>query len=163
MFKRFRTQQMLEMTNERFQHIHKYLLNEMKYANRNNCESSQLSINDLPLSKSSSRLNGFFSFENNEESILEEYSLEDELNLLSFYNDKNFSFSIFDNPSYAKIKKVFLKLNTAVTSSGSVERLFSEARNILSLSRSNLKDDIFENMLFLKVNKNYTQSGSKVI
>jgi len=167
-FKRSRTQQMLNMPNDEFDNIHKFLLKELKKVSTINiCIDSQLPLsesfaNSSSLYKSSLRVNEFFSFENNEGSIHEDYSLEDELTLLSYYNDQNFSFSIFDDVRYKKIQKVFTKFNTAVTSSGSVERLFSEARNVLTLSRSNLSDDIFERMLFLRVNKTYSLTGSAI-
>ena len=112
--------------------------------------------------KSSSRLNNFFSFENNEDLGIANSSGEDECTLISYFNNRDYSFNIFENAEYHKIEKVFLKLNTSVTSSGSVERLFSQAKNILTISRSNLNDDMFEKLLFLKVNKNYDSNGSKL-
>ena len=49
--------------------------------------------------------------------------------------------------------KVFIKMNTVVTSSAAVERMFLIGKDILKAERSGLSDMHFEIILFLKVNK----------
>jgi len=49
--------------------------------------------------------------------------------------------------------KVFVKYNTSVPSSAPVERLFIQARPILTPRRNKLADESFETLLLLKKNK----------
>lgn len=53
---------------------------------------------------------------------------------------------------YPIIKKVFHHYNTIIPSSAPVERVFSFAKMILRPQRRNIKDDLFEKLLVLKVN-----------
>lgn len=52
---------------------------------------------------------------------------------------------------FANIKTLFVKYNTPLPSSGSVERSFNYA-TILTKSKRNLNDVNFENVVFLKCN-----------
>ena len=54
---------------------------------------------------------------------------------------------------YPKIKNMFLKLNTSLTSSAPVERLFSFASIILKGRRGMMIDKNFEKLTLLKANK----------
>ena len=54
---------------------------------------------------------------------------------------------------YPKIKSVFLKFNTSLTSSAPVERLFSFASIILQGRRGRVTDKNFEKLTLLKANK----------
>ena len=54
---------------------------------------------------------------------------------------------------YPTIKKYFIKYNTALPSSASVERLFSISGLLLTPQRSYLYDSTMKHQLLLKVNK----------
>ena len=53
---------------------------------------------------------------------------------------------------FSKIHQLFLKHNTAVPSSASVERLFSVAGDVFSRKRGNITDENFYRQLLLKGN-----------
>lgn len=55
-------------------------------------------------------------------------------------------------PKYKILKKIFLKYNTALASSGAVERLFSEAKSVLTVDRCRLDDFSFESQLLMSFN-----------
>lgn len=50
------------------------------------------------------------------------------------------------------VKNIFIKYNTALPSSASVERLFSVAGDICSKKRSRMSDKNFKDTLLCKVN-----------
>lgn len=54
--------------------------------------------------------------------------------------------------SYPVVKEIFLRYNTTLPSSASVERMFSSGAQILVPRRCNLSDRMFDNLLFLKGN-----------
>lgn len=53
------------------------------------------------------------------------------------------------------IKKLFIKYNTALSSSASVERMFSVGGSVMTPQRGNMKDDIIEYQILLKINKTF--------
>lgn len=57
--------------------------------------------------------------------------------------------------NYSKLKKNFIKYNTPLPSSASVERLFSCGGSVLTPQRGHLNDDTMEYQLLLKINKNF--------
>ena len=54
---------------------------------------------------------------------------------------------------FPKVKKIFVKFNTALTLSAPTERLFSFGSNILQGRRGNFTDENFERLTLLKANK----------
>ncbi|XP_071639316.1 uncharacterized protein [Temnothorax longispinosus] len=56
---------------------------------------------------------------------------------------------------FPKLKKLFIKFNTALPSSASVERMFSIDNSVCQPSRGRLHDNIMEYQLLLKINKKY--------
>jgi len=54
------------------------------------------------------------------------------------------------------VKQLFLRYNTALSSSAPVERLFSSGSLILSKRQNRLSDKLFETLLLLKTNKQFT-------
>lgn len=55
---------------------------------------------------------------------------------------------------YPKLKRLFIKYNTPMTSSAPVERMFSYAGLVNAPRRSSLSDTHFEQLVILKVNSN---------
>ena len=60
--------------------------------------------------------------------------------------------SIFDLSNFKKLRVVFLKLNTALPSSASVERIFSIACRVLTDNRCAVSDKNFKMQLLLNQN-----------
>jgi len=69
---------------------------------------------------------------------------------LEYLKDSSREISVLQK--YPSVKKVFIKYNTPLPSSGPVERLFSYSNMILNAKRQSLSDSNFENLLLLKVN-----------
>jgi hAT family C-terminal dimerisation region len=75
------------------------------------------------------------------------------LSLLNdYFADKNVNISIFENRKYAKLRDIFIDLNSKISSSASVERIFSTAKKVWTCDRSKIADKILEEMIFLKCN-----------
>lgn len=117
-------------------------LNDTNNNNNSNNNNSQ-GTNTTPPSDLS--LSFFDSDEEDNDSNASEF-----LNLLeSFSSVEDLKLKKFKN-----IEKLFLKYNSAMPSSASVERLFSAAKRVLSPSRMSLRDDNFEMQLLLHQNVN---------
>ena len=56
-----------------------------------------------------------------------------------------------------------MKYNRGLSSSAAVERLFSTARNVLSLKRACLSEANFEHLMFLKGNLHLVKPKFKVL
>lgn len=74
------------------------------------------------------------------------------LNEFNFSTEK--TIQIFRNKYFNPIKLIFMELNTALPSSGAVERLFSIGKLVLKPNRCLLTDEHFEAQLLLHINKN---------
>lgn len=74
--------------------------------------------------------------------------IEDEVT--RYLDDERTNFSMLNN--YSKIRKIFFRYNTTLSSSASVERAFSQAKFIFTPHRSRILDDNFEKTVFLKIN-----------
>lgn len=79
------------------------------------------------------------------------HSNEEELQ--QFLKSNNSNTEMLHN--YPKLKNHFIKYNTPLPSSASVERLFSCGSFVLTPQRSHLNDDTMEHQLLLKINKNF--------
>ena len=66
---------------------------------------------------------------------------------------KNFGDEAFNNQ--ASLVNIFLKYNTPLPSSGSVERMFSIAKDIVRSKRNRLSDNVFNTLMFLKGNHHF--------
>jgi hypothetical protein len=70
---------------------------------------------------------------------------------LQYLEDERQDLKILDQ--FQAVRNVFMKFNTALPSSGPVERLFSYAGIVLAPKRQKLGDDMFEKLLLLGANK----------
>lgn len=84
---------------------------------------------------------------------MEKQQSQNELELITFLNDKSKSLSSLKK--YPNITNLFIRFNTSLCSSAAVERLFSFAGFIQSPTRSSLSDDCFRKLIFLKGNQKY--------
>ncbi|XP_063623116.1 uncharacterized protein LOC134795215 [Cydia splendana] len=108
------------------------------------------SASELPRSSSSSSKN-----EDDDFIVFADYTRDRpatsmELELVSFFNDKGKDLSVLQR--YPNVRKMFIKFNTSLCSSGPVERLFSLAGFIHSPTRRNLSDNTFKNLVYMKGN-----------
>lgn len=76
-----------------------------------------------------------------------------DLEVIRYLNDSNNT--LLSLESYPNIKQVFIRFNTNLCSSASVERLFSFAKLINAPNRGNINDENFERLIFLKGNSDY--------
>ncbi|XP_050508341.1 uncharacterized protein LOC126885682 [Diabrotica virgifera virgifera] len=74
-----------------------------------------------------------------------------ELELLRYLEDKRNNIHIINE--YPTLKKIFIKFNTCLPSSGAVERLFSFAGIIDAPRRNGLTDENFEILVLCKANQ----------
>lgn len=89
---------------------------------------------------------GFFNFKR----TIKMSSRTDELN-----NYLNSSSTSLESLNSFPIRTLFIKYNTSLPSSASVERLFSIGGLVLSPLKGRLHDDTFEQQLLLKINSAY--------
>lgn len=73
--------------------------------------------------------------------------------LQRFLKSKNCNIDMLND--FGIIKKLFIKYNTALPSSASVERMFSVGGSVITPQRGNMHDDIIEYQILLKINKNF--------
>jgi hypothetical protein len=72
--------------------------------------------------------------------------------LQEFLKSNNCNIEMLNN--FPTLKKAFIKYNTPLPSSASVERLFSCGGLVLTPQRGHLNDDTMEQQLLLKLNNN---------
>lgn len=94
----------------------------------------------------------FFKFDEGDADNMEDLNCPStfEVEFLSYLKDKRINLEMIND--YPTIKKLFGKFNTPLTSSASVERLFSYATMINEPKRNALSDDHFEHLVILKAN-----------
>jgi hypothetical protein len=61
-------------------------------------------------------------------------------------------------PSWVYQLWLLVKFNTPVPSSAAVERIFSVGKDILRAEKTNLSDETFHRLMFLKGNKHFVKS-----
>lgn len=76
--------------------------------------------------------------------------LDVKIQCLTYLSDKSKDLNILDK--YPIIKKIYMRYNTFLLSSASVERAFSAGQQIWTPRRNNLSDENFECLMFLKHN-----------
>ena len=74
-----------------------------------------------------------------------------ELEFASYLNDEKTDLEVIK--CYKRLLPMFLKFNTILSTSASVERVFSYAGLVNAPRRKNLSDALFEKTVFLKLNK----------
>lgn len=72
--------------------------------------------------------------------------------LENFWYSSEKSLNILNEKKFKTVKKLFLKFNTALPSSAPVERLFSQAKHVLTPERNKISDSHFEMQLLLHEN-----------
>lgn len=107
------------------------------------------SIENSPKVEQSDDHDDFFFFE--QQGTAHDESEEEELQ--RFLKSKSTNIEMLND--YPKIKKLFIKYNTALPSSASVERMFSIGGAVLTPQRGHLNDDTVEQQILLKINKNF--------
>jgi hypothetical protein len=75
---------------------------------------------------------------------------------LKFLSDTDKDLSMLNR--YPEIRELFIRYNTPLPSSASVERLFSAGAIVLSKRRNRLSDMLFEKLLLLKVNSTHNDT-----
>src|SRR5436190_14150468 len=73
--------------------------------------------------------------------------------LYRFFKSNNCGITTLND--YPAIKKLFIKYNTALPSSASVERMFSVGGSVIMPQRGHFLDNIIEYQILLKINKNF--------
>ncbi|KAG5671280.1 hypothetical protein PVAND_001485 [Polypedilum vanderplanki] len=149
---------MLNINENQFDQIHKFLIYELKKISHSEDENYAVRTTEnhntsskSKLFTSSSRISNFFGFDNSQ--LDEDSSMRDEILLFTYYDEKEYSFQLFDSLKYERVKKLFFKLNVVTCSSASTERVFSAAKHVLISDRTNTTSDNFERLLMLKLNK----------
>ena len=79
---------------------------------------------------------------------------------LKFLNAKDRNLLMLNR--HQTVKQLFLRYNTALSSSAPVERLFSSGSLILSKKRNRLSDKLFETLSMLKTNKQFRRTWNGV-
>lgn len=107
------------------------------------------SIENSPKIENSDDHDDFFIFEHQRTT----HNESEEEELQRFLKSKNCNIEMLND--YPKIKKLFIKYNTALPSSASVERMFSVGGSVLTPQRGHLNDDTIEQQILLKINKEF--------
>jgi len=91
----------------------------------------------------------FFSWSNDKHQGTSTISVENEV---CQYLSRRPTKKLISLYKYPNVKKVFIKHNTPLLSSGPIERVFSVSNAILTKRRGKMDDRTFEKAIFLKYN-----------
>ena len=118
-------------------------------------KATELSESDSENNKPSSERDAFYDFSDDEDTISVPNSNNNNvaIEVLNYLQDESTSLQTLHK--YPKVKEVFLKYNTPLTSSAPVERLFSFASIINQPRRRKLGDQIFGILTMLKANSKW--------
>lgn len=134
----------LESIKERVKSEYNNILNNNDNYNNNN-------TNNNNSSSSTPEADGISNWYSDEEDSQPEVDEFDSF----FYTATANNIEHLKQKKYSNIKELFLKFNSAMPSSASVERLFSAAKRVLAPERTRITDENFETHLMLHENKSF--------
>lgn len=110
--------------------------------------------------KKKKRDESYFMFQNDSLDSSSTNETTGDLEALQYLQDRDTLFSMLKSYS---IKKIFLKYNTCLPSSASVERLFSYGELIMRPCRRKMGDSLFEKLVLLKAHSTSKSIATKML